>query len=172
MYQIVEFLFWKNKLLTGNISLNVLKINKCVLYQNKDIRFLLPNLTILIKTNILSMHSRLIDNFYNKCAKDYHRLKYLYDVSRLPFNNIEDIIDDMIMNVKKIYEKENPNLFKLPYSICSLDNNNDEDKNNIYKLYKKFINLDLKEQIKLMLLNNNVDDDMKNEFNEVINRQK
>ena len=62
--------------------------------------------------------------------------------------------------------------FQLPYSICSLNNNNDKDKNNIYKLYKKFINLNLKEQIKLMPLNNNVDDNIKNEFNEVINRQK
>jgi hypothetical protein len=73
--------------------------------------------------------------------------------------------------IKKIGIK-NLQRCKLPYSICSLDNNNDEDKNNIYKLYKKFINLDLKEQIKLMMLNNNVDDDMKNEFNKVINRQK
>ena len=55
LYQIVEFLFWKNKILTGNISLNVLKNNKCVLYQNNNFKFLLPNLTILIKTNILSM---------------------------------------------------------------------------------------------------------------------
>ena len=55
LYQIVEFLLWKNKILTVNISLNVLKNNKCVLYQNNNFKFLLPNLTILIKTNILSM---------------------------------------------------------------------------------------------------------------------
>lgn len=45
-------------------------------------------------------YSRLIDNFYKKCAKDYYKLKYLCDVSRLLFNNIEYIIDNIIINVK------------------------------------------------------------------------
>lgn len=169
LHQIIEFLFWKNKLLTGNISIDVLKNNKCILYQSNDMIFLLPNLAILIKTNILSMQSRLINNSYNKCTKDYYRLKYLFDVSNVVVEDIKDVINDMIINVKKIYEKENPDLFKLPFSICSLEDDNNKKK--IYRLYKEFLDLDFKEQIKIMLLNDNIDTKFKNEITDIINHQ-
>ncbi len=112
------------------------------------------------------MHSRLINNYYNKCTKDYYRLKYLYEISKLPCNNIKDQIDDMIINVKKINEKENPYLFKLPYSICSLENT-DENKENIYKLYKEFINLSIDKQIKLMLSSDEIDENIKNSIKNI-----
>ena len=49
------------------------------------------------------------------------------------------------------------NIFKFPYTICSL-NNIDSEKELIYNLYNKFLNLNIKKQIKI-LLDSNIDNE-------------
>jgi hypothetical protein len=138
LFQIVEILFWYDNIISENIHTNEFIKNECILYQTNEFKILLPNLIILIKSNIISIQSRIITYQFNKCAKDYYRIKYIkliYDIKNtilLNKNNIlneNDItINNFIINTKKIYDK-NPNIFKLPYSICSFENTDEYTKN-------------------------------------------
>jgi hypothetical protein len=60
-------------------------------------------------------------------------------------------MDENIISTKKIYDK-NKNIFKFPYSICSLTNNNDNEKKILYDLYDDFLNLEINEQIKILMI--------------------
>ena len=101
------------------------------------------------------MKLRLQNKEFNKCVKDYYRLKFIELINNINSSNEENIKDKYIKlsikNIDKTYKKDNPNLFKLPYSICSLDNI--EEQEIVFDLYNKFLNLDLKEQI--IILQNN-----------------
>jgi hypothetical protein len=167
MYQIVEILFWKNGIISNNISLQSLKYNKCILYQNNTLKILLPNILLLIKSNIISMQSRFYGNNYNKCIKDFYRLKYLENISKLPKLTDFNYINVILANIDVIYKKENPYLFNLPFSICSL-HISDENKKIIHQVYNKFINIDLKKQIEIMTNNVDLNNDEKNNIKNIL----
>ena len=160
LFQIVELLFWHNFTISDNINIFELTKNKCILYQTDNFKILLPNLSILIKSNIISMKSRIKTSQFNKCTKDYYRIKYIkliYDIISNEINTTNNnIINEYILSTKKIYDK-NMNIFKFPYTICSL-NNIDSEKELIYNLYNKFLNLNIKKQIKI-LLDSNIDNE-------------
>ena len=156
IYQIIELLFWRNELISNLIYLKDFDINKCVLFQTNKFKILLPDITMLLKTNINSMKSRLQNKEFNKCAKDYYRLKFIELINDKKYINKDNIKNEYIKlsikNINKIYKKDNPNIFKLPYSICSLQNKKEQEK--FFELYEKFLNLELKEQIDI--LSNNI----------------
>jgi hypothetical protein len=168
-FQIIELLFWYNYTISENISISDFTKNKCILYKTDDFKILLPNLTMLIKSNIMSMKSRITTHQFNKCTKDYYRIKYIkliYDFINNDNKNIKDvIINKIILDTQKIYEK-NINIFKLPYSICSL-NNTDDDKKLLYELYSDFLNLSLKKQINIMLNNIEINEEKKNKIKSI-----
>jgi hypothetical protein len=160
LFQIIELLFWYNYSISDNINIFDLTKNKCILYQTDEFKILLPNLTTLIKSNIISMKSRIKISQFNKCTKDFYRIKYvnlIYEFVNNNMLNIEDIlINKIILDTKKIYKK-NLNIFKFPYTICSLSNS-DKDKNLLYDIYDEFLNLQLEEQIKILLNNKNINE--------------
>lgn len=169
LYQIIELLFWYNEIISNNIHKKEFEINKCILFQTDKFKILLPDLSTLIKTNIISMQSRIINNQYNKCTKDYYRLQFIKLISDISSENINDnIIKNIILKLKQIYKKENPNLFKLPYSICSLEKT-DNEKKILYELYDKFLNLNLYEQINIMLKGNYIENEEIKEIKKIIN---
>ena len=155
LYQIIELLFWRNEIISNSIYLKDFEINKCLFFQTNEFEILLPDITTLLKTNINSMKLRLQNKEFNKCAKDYYRLKFIELINDKNFINDVNIKDKYIQttikNIDKIYKKDNPNLFKLPYSICSLTNIEEQEK--YFDLYNKFLNLDLKEQIEILMNN-------------------
>ena len=157
MYQIVEFLFWKNNLI-HSMSEQLLKNKKSILYQIDQYKFLLPELSILIQTNIDSMYSRINTKEYKKAVKDYHRLKYVYDLLEKCSENKE--LKGIFENVKKIFKKHE-NLFdsiiKIYSSIYCL-NITEEHKEKIINLYDDFFKLNIKDQLK-MFINNLIYDD-------------
>lgn len=56
-----------------------------------------------------------------------------------------------IICIDIVYKKENPEIFKFPFTICSI---NDVKKQKvIYDLYDKFLNLDLEEQTEILANN-------------------
>lgn len=152
IYQIIELLFWRDEIISNSIYLKDFYNNNCVLFQTNKFKILLPDITMLLKTNINSMKSRLQNQEFNKCSKDYYRLKFIELINNKKSLNKDNIKDEYIKlsikNIDKIYKKDNPNLFKLPYSICSLDNF--EEQEYYFELYEKFLNLDLKEQIDIL----------------------
>ena len=150
IYQIIELLFWRNEIISNSLYLKDFDVNKSVLFQIDKFKILLPDITILLKTNINSMKSRLQNNDFNKCAKDYYRLKFieLINNKKINYNINDEYIKILIKNIDKIYKKENPDIFKLPFSICSLNNIKEQEK--IYDLYDKFLNLNLEEQIEIL----------------------
>ena len=155
LYQIIELLFWRNEIISNSIYLKDFDINKCLFFQTNEFEILLPDITTLLKTNINSMKLRLQNKEFNKCAKDYYRLKFIELINNINSINEKNIKDKYILSsikyIDKIYKKDNPNLFKLPYSICSLDNIEEQEK--VYDLYNKFLNLYLNEQIDLLINN-------------------
>ena len=152
IYQIIELLFWRKEIISNSIYLKDFDINTSVLYQTEKFKILLPDITMLLKTNINSMKSRLQNKDFNKCSKDYYRLKFIELINNKKINYKDEIIDEYIKlsikNIDKIYKKENPNIFKFPYSICSIDNIKEQEY--IYELYDNFLNLNLKEQIEIL----------------------
>lgn len=152
LYQIIELLFWRNEIISNLVYLKDLFVNKCVFFQTDRFKILLPNITTLLKTNINSMKLRLQNNEFNKCAKDYSRLKFIESLNVKNSINEKNINDEYIIssikNINKIYKKDNPNLFKFPYSICSLSN--DEQQKKYFDLYDKFLNLNLENQIDIL----------------------
>lgn len=155
IYQIVEILFWRNEIISNSIYLKDFDINMCVLFQTNKFKILLPDITMLLKTNINSMKSRLQNKEFNKCSKDYYRLKFieLINNKKINYNNVmfDEYIKLSIKNIDKIYKKENPNIFKFPFSICSLEDKKEQEL--IYELYDKFLNLNLEEQIDILTNN-------------------
>lgn len=155
IYQIVELLFWRNEIISNSIYLKDFDINKCVLFQTNKFKILLPDITMLLKTNINSMKSRLQNKEFNKCSKDYYRLKFIELINNKKINYNDEIIDEYIKlsikNIDKIYKKENPNIFKFPFTICSLEDKKEQEI--IYGLYDKFLNLNLEEQIDILTNN-------------------
>lgn len=121
-------------------------------FQTNEFKILLPDITMLLKTNVNSMKSRLQNKYFNKCTKDYYRLKFIELINNknsINKNNIDDeYIKSSINNIDKIYKKDNPELFKLPYSICSLKNIYEQEK--FYNLYNKFLDLDLEKQFYIL----------------------
>ena len=100
------------------------------------------------------MKSRLQNKDFNKCTKDYYRLKFieLINNKKITYNDIDDdYIKLSMQNINKIYKKDNPNMFKFPFSICSLEDTNQQEK--IYELYNNFLNLNLNEQIDILTNN-------------------
>lgn len=175
LFQIIELLFWYNGVISSTIHKNEFYINKCVLYQNKDFKILLPSVKTLIQSNITSMQSRLINNQYNKCTKDYYRLNFIKLISEIQLdytkinNNDEKIFfENFINNGKLIYKKDNPYILKLPFNICSLEKT-DEEKKALHKIYEKFINLNIYEQYNILSHGNFLSSDeikvVKNIFN-------
>ena len=152
IYQIIELLFWRNEIISNSIYLKDFDINKSVLFQTNKFKILLPDITILLKTNINSMKSRLQNKDFNKCVKDYYRLKFIELINNKKINFKDNIIDEYIKlsikNIDKIYKKENPNIFKFPFSICSLEDTKEQE--SIYELYDNFLNLNLEEQIDII----------------------
>lgn len=63
-------------------------------------------------------------------------------------NNKDEYIKLSLKNIEKIYKKDNPNIFKLPYSICSIKNKNEQEI--FFELYDNFLNLELEEQIDIL----------------------
>ena len=160
LFQIIELLFWYDNVISNTIYKNEFDTNKCVLYQNTQFKILLPNITTLIKSNITSMQSRLINNQYNKCTKDYYRLNFVKKISEIKFdyekiiNSNDKIFFEKFINKSNlIYKKDNPNLFKLPFNICSLENKDDEKKE-LHAIYDKFINLDINIQYDIFAKSN------------------
>ena len=155
LYQIIELLFWRNEIISNSIYLKDFDINKCIFFKTNEFKILLPDIITLLKTNINSMKIRLQNKEFNKCAKDYYRLKFIELINNINSINEKNIKDKYILSsikyIDKIYKKDNPNLFKLPYSICSLDNIEEQEK--VYDLYNKFLNLYLNEQIDLLINN-------------------
>ena len=106
------------------------------------------------------MQSRLINNQYNKCTKDYYRLNFVKKISEIKFdyekiiNSNDKIFFEKFINKSNlIYKKDNPNLFKLPFNICSLENKDDEKKE-LHAIYDKFINLDINIQYDIFAKSN------------------
>ena len=160
LYQIMEIHFWKNSIISNVIVEQCFLKNKCILYINNDLTILLPDIILLIQSNILSLHDRLIINNFEKCNKDYNRLAFLEYVSNIQKDmiivenkfiteNQFNILKGIFKQVHRIYKKENPNIFKLPNTICSMDDTY-ENKKKAYELYVKFLNLNLDEQLKIM----------------------
>jgi hypothetical protein len=101
------------------------------------------------------MKSRLQNKEYNKCSKDYYRLKFIELINNKKINYNDYITDEYIKlsikNIDKIYKKENPNIFKFPFTICSLEDKKKQEL--IYEMYDKFLNLNLEEQIDILTNN-------------------
>jgi hypothetical protein len=152
IYQIIELLFWRNEIISNTIYLKDFEINKCLFFQTDKFKILLPDVSVLLKTNIISMKFRLLNKEFNKCAKDYYRLRFIDLINDKNSIDIENIKDDFmelsIKAINKIYKKDNPDLFKLPNSICSLNDIIKQEK--IFNLYNDFLNLDLDEQINIL----------------------
>lgn len=175
IYQLIELVFWYNDIISNSIYKKEFDINKCVFYQTNEFKILLPELSTLVKTNILSIKSRILNNEFNKCTKDYNRLKFIDLINTINNNNI-NIIDNIIikssiLKLNKLYKKENPNLFKLPNSICSLYNS-DNDKKKLYNLYNKFLDLELDKQIYILLNNDFINIDNKEDYKNILNNLK
>lgn len=154
IYQIIELLFWRNEIISNSIYLKDFDINKSILFQTNKFKIILPDITMLLKTNINSMKSRLQNKEFNKCSKDYYRLKFIELVNIKKTNDdfdIDEYIKLSIKNIDKIYKKENPNIFKFPFSICSLEDKKVQEL--IYELYDNFLNLNLEEQIDILTNN-------------------
>lgn len=154
IYQIIELLFWRNEIISNSIYLKDFDINKSILFQTNKFKIILPDITMLLKTNINSMKSRLQNKEFNKCSKDYYRLKFIEFVNIKKTNDdfdIDEYIKLSIKNIDKIYKKENPNIFKFPFSICSLEDKKEQEL--IYELYDNFLNLNLEEQIDILTNN-------------------
>ena len=155
IYQIIELLFWRNEIISNSIYLKDFDINKSVFFQTDKFKILSPDITILLKTNINSMKLRLQNKDFNKCSKDYYRLKFIELLNNTKIIYKDNVIDDYIKlsikNIDKIYKKDNPNIFKFPFSICSLGVVVEQEK--IYELYDAFLNLNLEEQIELLSSN-------------------
>jgi hypothetical protein len=170
LFQIVEILFWYDNTISENIHTDEFIKNKCIFYQTNEFKILLPNLVTLIKSNVISIQSRIMTYQFNKCAKDYYRIKYIkliYDIKNSDIltnnailNDNDIIMNNIIINTKKIYSK-NPNIFKLPYSICSLENT-DKYKKDIFNLYNDFLNLNLDEQINIFMSSNLLNNGLNN----------
>lgn len=158
IYQIIELLFWRNEIISNLIYLKDFEINKSIFFQTNDFKIILPDIEMLLKTNMYSMKIRLQNKDFNKCKKDFYRLKFIELLNNFPNkeelkNNIKDEnIKKSIEKIVKIYKKDNPYIFKLPYSICSLEDNTEQEL--FYDLYDKFLNLNTNEQFKI--LNNNL----------------
>lgn len=118
------------------------------------------------------MQSRIVNSQYNKCTKDYYRLNFIKKISELNIildknNNKNLFIENIIKKVMQIYKKDNPNIFKLPYSICSLEKT-DNDKKQLYKIYEKFLNLNVYEQFDIFTKGNFITNDEKNIITNII----
>jgi hypothetical protein len=159
IYQIIELLFWRNEIISNTIYLKDFEINKCIFFQTNEFKILLPNIIMLLKTNIISLKFRLQNNEFNKCSKDYYRLKFIEMINIKNLSNNEIIKDEyitlLINDTNKIYKKDNPNLFKFPYSICSLNDINEQK--NFFNLYNKFLNLNLNEQFEILTSEKHID---------------
>ena len=173
IYQILELLFWRDGIISNSIYIIDFEINKCVLFQTNEFKILLPDIAMLVKTNIISLKSRLQNNNFNKCTKDYYRLKFIELINKINNDNIDDIDDPVIkssmIKINQIYNKENSEIFKLPYSICSL-HNDDIDKKNIYDLYNKFLNLELSQQVDILLNNKYINVKNKKIYKNIFNK--
>ena len=171
MYQIIEFLFWKNNLI-HSMSEQLLKNKKSILYQLDEHKFLLPELSILIQTNIDSMYSRINKKEYKKAVKDYHRLKYVHNLLEKcsEYKELKIIFE----NVKQIFKKhENvfDSIIKIYSSIYCL-NTTEEYKEKIINLYDDFFKLNIEDQLKLFINNLNYDDDTKVTIQNIIKNLK
>ena len=98
IYQIIEILFWRNEIISNSIYLKDFEfdINKIVFFQTNEFKILLPDIIMLLKTNINSMKSRLQNKNFYKCVKDYYRLKFieLVNIEKIMYDN--DINDNDI----------------------------------------------------------------------------
>ena len=157
LYQIIELHFWKNEIISNAIVKQSFVKNKCILYITDTFTILLPDLQMLIKSNISSLHDRIILNDFDKCNKDYNRLAFIELIANCADEKLIESVDNshsiiikgILKHVQRIYKKENPNIFKFPNTICSLVDTY-ENKKAMYKIYSNFLELNLDDQIKIM----------------------
>ncbi len=102
------------------------------------------------------MKSRLQNKQFYKCTKDYYRLKFIESISNddliNTFNFNDDYIKLSIQNIHKIYKKDNPNIFKFPFSICFIEDDIKKQER-VFQLYNDFLNLDIDKQIDILTNN-------------------
>ena len=120
-----------------------------IVYKTDKYKIILPNILILVKTNVLSLQLRTLDKKINNCIKDYNRLCYIKNIcNTFNFNKGEYVLCPIkysLWQTKNNFNREFENILKYPYSIYSMDNTH-EEKELYLSEWKIFLKLGIKKQ--------------------------